>query len=67
MQSTGESGGGRDDAKRRAHLDLLWRVGMEVTRDQIIDALRKKGLTRADTDGIDREIHVGIKVCPEVE
>jgi hypothetical protein len=58
----GESGGGRDDAIRRARLDTLWSVGMEVTREEIHKALLKQGLTRDDTNGIDKDIYTGIKV-----
>lgn len=61
-EAVGESGGGRDDAIRRARLDALWRVGMEVTREEIHKALLKQGLTRDDTNGIDKEIYTGIKV-----
>jgi hypothetical protein len=58
-----DSGGGRDDASRRAHLDKLWRMGMEVSRNDIDRALLASGLTRADMDGLDRDIYESIKVC----
>lgn len=61
-ETVGESGGGRDDAIRRQRLDALWRIGMEVTREEVHKALIKQGLTRDDTNGIDKEIYSGIRV-----
>ena len=59
-----ESGGGRDDAARRAHLDKLWRIGMEISRAEVDRALLVSGLTRADMEGLDRDIYSQVTVRP---
>ena len=53
---------GKDDGTRRRHLEKLWRNGMAVTRQEIERALMKSGLSRADTEGLGRDIFAAIKV-----
>ena len=57
-----ESGGGKDDAQRRTHMDKMWKMGMEMSRADIDRALLRAGLTRSDTEGLDRDIYMQIKV-----
>ncbi len=57
-----ESGGGRDDPQRRAHMEKVWKVGMEISRSDIDRALLRSGLTRGDMEGLDRDIYAQIKV-----